>query len=210
MNTPLKLNVSESEYRGNLNLSIGGDAVVYTEPEGVKEGFNLRDFIQEQLGEPIRIEEVPYKRSEDEYDKKIVRGRVKSRRVGVSKKGNLLAKYTIYDDERGLDDVMYISTMLTDQVWDKGALVWAVGTNSEPKQEYRNESMFCNLIVGLLPKKVNEKELEAMIRNALKEVEKTIGSSSEIDGVPEEPDTSGLQEVMNSDVEPDVDLDRWG
>jgi len=210
LNTMLKINVSESEYQGNLNLSIGGDSIGYTEPEGVKDGFNLRDFIQEQLGEPIRIEEVPYKRSKDDDEKKIVKGRVKSRRIGVSKKGNLLAKYTIYDDERGVDDVMYISTMLTDQLWDKGALVWAIGTNSEPDKEYKNESMFCDFVVGLLPKKVGDKEFDAMVRNALEEEKKTIGSSSVPSEVPEEPDTSGLQEVMNGNVEPDVDLKGWG
>lgn len=213
LNTPIKINVSESEYNGNLNLSISGD-IKYTIIEKASKGFNLRDFVEGNIGKAIRIEEVPFKYSENDDDKRVIKGRVKGRSIKTSKKGNLLAKYIIYDDERGPDSVMFISTMLTDQLWDKGALIWAVGTNKEPEAQYKDsksQSMFADFVVGIIPKKVQPDKFKAMLSNAKKELEaKGTDTPPAPVEVPDAPDISGLQEVMQKEDAPEnVDFSEW-
>jgi len=216
LNVPVKLGVSESDYQGRTNLAIS-NGIKCTVIESSKAGFNMRDFIisaykkNDSDSVPMKIEEVKYKRSKDDDDKKVICGRVKRSSVKSSKKGNLLANYIIYDDERGPDEVMFVSTMLTEQLWESGALVWVVGTNGEPEEQYKDspsESMFADFVVGILPKRVPQDKIEAMIQNAKKEQVAKSHSKAPAQ-VEDSPDTSGLKGVIGSSDTPQVKFDGW-
>jgi len=215
-NIPIKVNVSSDEYNGKVSYSMS-NSLHYQVIESTKVGFNLRDFIRKAIkprkeGESVvmKIEEVPYRLSEDDDDYKVLEGRVKRSGIKTSEKGFTYVSYTIYDDFRGTDEVMYVKVGLTDQVFDTGALIWVIGINKEPDGNYQNTapSMFAETVVGMIPKTIDQDKYDAMIENAKKESESKKSGAKMAEKTVKDTDFSGLKKVAK-DSKSMTELGGW-
>jgi len=208
-NKPIKLNVSADEYNGRMSYSIS-NSLHYQQVETGKDGVNLRNFIKNNIKPRndddtafVKIEEIPYKLSEDDEDYKIVEARVKRSNIRQSEKGFTYVSYVLYDDFRGTDEVMYVKVGLTDEIFDTGALVWVIGINKEPDPNYDNDapSMFAEAVVGVIPKTVSQEKYDAMLSNASKEAESKSAGEKMAEKA-KDTDFSGLKKIAKDGGDP--------
>ena len=108
---------------------------------------------------------------------------------------------------------MYIKTTLTKQFYDKGALIWCVGLNNPPDPKYQSnaESMWANVVIGIVPKLVPDEKIGPMKDNALKEWENKNAGEKKAEDKVKDTEFAGLEEVVKDESAKTVpDMKGWG
>jgi len=172
----------------------------------------------------VDITEIEMKPSKNPQDKKLVKARVRESSVFVSKKGKILARYSVYNDDISDEDLKEdpdenTTTIMCDAALGKygpGSLCYFLGNISPTTKEY-SASMFADLVIPIMKIEKSADVLTAEFKNA--EARKVYYSSEEYQQKKgtAQPAKKGSKTVHKEeekdddldDVTSDVDLSSW-